>query len=63
MHSLWGVLSKQTLVSRNTCAVLCFAAEFFVALAVFTFTDYFINEYRSRRERREQAGSDSITQG
>jgi hypothetical protein len=63
LHNLWGILSKQTLVSRNTYEVLCFAAEFFVALLVFTLTDHFIREYRSRREKREQAGSDSTKHG
>jgi hypothetical protein len=61
VHNLWGILSKHTVVSRNTYEVLCFAAEFFVALLVFTLTDHFINEYRSRREKREEAETDSIT--
>jgi hypothetical protein len=53
MHNLWGLFSQRTLVSEQTYQALCFAAEFFVALAVFTLTDHFINEYRSRRQKRE----------
>lgn len=54
-HNLWGMMSNQTIVSRDTYQVLCFGAKFFVALLVFTLTDHFINEYRSRRENRAQA--------
>ena len=60
-HNLWGIMSRQTIVSRNTYEILCFAAEFFVALLVFTLTDHFINEYRSRREKRARSEADRIT--
>ena len=53
MHNLWGLFSKRTLVSENTYQVLCFAAEFIVALVVFTLTDHYVREYRARRAERE----------
>ena len=56
MHTLWGILSTQTLVSGRSYEVLFFFVEFFVALFVFTLTEYFINEYGSRRESCETAG-------
>lgn len=56
MHNLWSILPRQTLVSGRTYEALCFFVEFFVALFVFTLTEYFINEYRSRRESCETAG-------
>jgi len=61
MHNLWGITSKQTLVSVSTYKGICFAVEFFVALVVFTLTDHLINEYRSRRESRNSSGSDPTT--
>ena len=60
-HNLWGIMSTQTIVSRSTYEGLCFGAKFFVALLVFTLTDHFINEYRSRREKRARSEADRIT--
>ena len=60
--NLWGLFSKQTIVSGDTYRALCFGVEFFVALLAFTLTDHVLNEYRSRREKRDVAGSESISQ-
>ena len=61
LHNLWGITSRQTLVSENTYNGICFAVEFFVALVVFTLTDHFINEYRSRHRSLDPARSDPMT--
>jgi hypothetical protein len=49
MHNLWGMLTERTLVSHDAFEAICFGVEFLVALVVFTLTDHFINEFRSRR--------------
>ena len=59
IHNLWGLFSRETLVSANTYNVLCFGLEFIVALVVFTLTDHFIDEVRSRRERRSSIAADA----
>lgn len=62
VHNLWGIFSKQTIVSDSTYGVLCFGVEFCVALIAFTLTDHFVHEFRSRRAARECAESESIAQ-
>jgi hypothetical protein len=58
IHNLWGILSKQTMVSDASYKALCFGVEFLVALAVFTLTDHFIDEYQTRRKAENEKPDD-----
>jgi hypothetical protein len=63
LHNLWGLFSRQTIVSEGTYRVLCFGTEFLVALIVFSLTDHFIEEWRARREERASHGFDATSKG
>ena len=49
INNLWGLASKKQLLSDETFAVLLFSVEFFVALVVFTLTDYYYDRWKVRR--------------
>ncbi len=51
--NLWGLLATRPVVSESTYEILSFAAEFFIALIVFTLTEHFLDEYRQRKKSRE----------
>lgn len=48
--NLWGLLATRPVVSESTYEILNFAAEFFIALLVFTLTEHYLDEYRKRRK-------------
>lgn len=55
--NLWGLLATRPVVSESTYEVLSFAAEFFIALIVFTLTEHYLEEYRQRKkEARNEEG-------
>ena len=53
--NLWGLLATRPVVSESTYEILSFAAEFFIALIVFTLTEHFLDEYRQRKKSTERS--------
>jgi len=53
LGNLWGFLASRPVVSESTYEILSFAAEFFIALIVFTLTEHFLDEYRQRKKITE----------
>lgn len=60
LENMWGLFSTQTVVSETTYKVVSFAVELFVALVVFSIVEYYLDEYKQRREaqRLEQQVDD-----
>jgi hypothetical protein len=52
--NLWGLLASKPVVSESTYQVMSFSVEFGITVVVFTLTEHFINEYRQKRNTREQ---------
>ena len=57
--NLWGLLATRPVVSEATYEVLSFAAEFFIALIVFTLTEHFLDEYRQRKQGERIEGDEN----
>ena len=49
--NLWGLLATRPVVSESTYEILNFAAEFFIALIVFTLTEHYLDEYRKKKNQ------------
>lgn len=47
-QNLWGLWSRNTVVSENTFIALTFLLECFVAFIVFTAFDHYLGEYRKK---------------
>lgn len=52
--NLWGLLADRPVVSETTFEVLSFSIEYLLGLIVFTITEYYIAEYRRKREGSQQ---------
>jgi hypothetical protein len=61
--NLWGLLATRPVVSNSTYEILSFAAEFFIALIVFTLTEHFLEEYRQRKKMTETPRLSESQQG
>lgn len=48
--NLWGLLAEHPVVSETTYEVLSFTVEYLLGLIIFTITEYYIGEYRRKRE-------------
>jgi hypothetical protein len=53
LENMWGLFSKQTVVSETTYKVVSFTVELFVALVVFSIVEYYLDEYKQRRAERK----------
>lgn len=54
--NLWGVFAERPVVSETTFEMLSFGVEFLLGLVVFSVTEYYMAEYR----RRRQPGTETV---
>lgn len=59
INNLWGLLASRPTVSDTTFEILCFLAEFLVALIVFTLTEHYLTSLRNRQTNTNEVEVES----